>query len=119
IDVQPRLEREVLQQFLIWSIERPADLTDDLLQLTPRDRHPHHIAEELADGRVGGVADPLEEGDQRRQARSDQAATFDGRRQLGITHLLAVRTPSRMAAMLFDPQRHLWDLDLLDDARRR
>src|SRR5260370_27061944 len=32
-------------------------------------------------------------------------------------HLLAVRTPPRMTAMLFDRQRHLVDLDLLDDAR--
>src|SRR5260370_42303742 len=32
-------------------------------------------------------------------------------------YLLAARTPPRMTAMLFDRQRHLVDLDLLDDAR--
>src|SRR5258705_6716756 len=117
IDVESRLRREVLEQFRIRSLQGRADLTDDLDQLAPRDGHPDDIAEELADGRERGVARPLEIGDESGQPRSEQAAAFDGQGEHGIAQLLAVGAPRRMTAMLFDRQRHLMDLDLLDDAR--
>src|SRR6267142_1643924 len=117
IDVESRLRREVLEQFRIRPLQGRADLTDDLDQLAPRDGHLDDIAEELANGGEGGVAGPLEVGDQRGEARSDQAAALDHQGERGMAHLPAVRTPPRMTAMLFDRQRHLVDLDLLDDAR--
>src|ERR1700730_200165 len=117
IDVESRLRREVLEQFRIRSLQGGADLTEDLDQLAPRDGHPDDIAEELADGRERGVAGPLEIGDESGQPRSDQATAFDGQGERGIAQLLAVGAPPRVTAMLFDRQRHLMDLDLLDDAR--
>ena len=118
IDVESRLGREILQQSRIRLLQCLADLTDDLGQLAPRDAHLDDIAEELADGRERGVAGSLEIGDESDQAGSDQAAAFDGQGERGIAQLLAVGAPPRVTAMLFDRQRHLMDLDLLDDARR-
>src|SRR4051812_11755182 len=118
VNVESRLGWQILQQFRIRSLQCRADLADDLGQLAPRDGQLDDIAEELADGRERGVARPLEIGNQSGQARSHQAATFDGQGERGIAHLLAMGTPPRVTAMLFDRQRHLRDLDLLDDARR-
>src|SRR5918998_6272391 len=114
IDVQPRLAGQVVEQLLIGSLQRPADLGDDPGQFAARDRHPHDVAEELADGGVGGVARPLEVGDQRGQGRPDQAAPRDPRRERGVVHLLTARAPPRMTAVLLDRQSHLADVDLLD-----
>src|SRR3954454_12582394 len=118
IDVQPRLAGQVVEQLLIRSLQRPADLADDPGELPTRDRHPDDITEELADGREGGVAGPLEVGDQGGQRRPDQAATRDPRGERGLVELLAMRAPSWMAAMPFDRQRDLADIDLLDPPRR-
>jgi hypothetical protein len=79
-----------------------------------RDRHPRDVAEELADGREGSMAGPLEVGDPGGQGRPDQAAPFDPRRERGLVHLLTVRAPSGMTAMLFDRQGQLANVDLLD-----
>src|SRR4051794_39002447 len=84
IDVESRLRREILEQFRIRSLQGRADRGDDLGQLAPRDRHLDDIAEELADGGEGGVAGPLEGGDQGGQARSHQAAALDRQREGGV-----------------------------------
>jgi site-specific DNA recombinase len=117
IDVEPRLAGEVVEQLLIRSLQRPADLGDDPGQFAARDRHPHDVAEELADGGVGGVAGPLEVGDPRGQGRPDQPATRDPQRGRGLVHLPTVRAPSRMTTMLFDRQRDLAEVNLLDHPR--
>src|SRR5512135_2948381 len=63
------------------------------------------------------MTDPLEVRDEGGQGRPDQAAPRDPRGEWGLVELLALRTPSRMTAMLLDPQRHLANLDLLDYPR--
>src|SRR5512135_1508449 len=63
------------------------------------------------------MTDPLEVSDEGGQGRPDQAAPRDPRGEWGLVELLALRTPSRMTAMLLDPQRHLANLDLLDYPR--
>ena len=50
-------------------------------QLTARDGQTDDVAEELADGGVGGVADALEVGDQGGQAWAEQTTRRDLRRQ--------------------------------------
>src|SRR5207302_1178650 len=56
IDVEPRLVGQSVEQFLIGSLQRPADLGDDPRQFAARDRHPDDIAAELAAGRGGARA---------------------------------------------------------------
>ena len=65
------------------------------------------------------MAGSLEVGDERRQGRSDQATALDGRRQWGLVHLVAVRAPAGMTAMLLDEQGHHADIDLLDHPWRQ
>src|SRR4051812_12078702 len=64
------------------------------------------------------MAGPLEVGDPRGQGRPDQATTLDRRRERSLVHLLTMRAPSRMTAVLLDRQRHRDDVALLDHPRR-
>ena len=73
IDVEPRRLGQVVPQFLIGPLQGPAHLADDPGQWPARDGPPDDIAQELADGGGGGVAAPLEIGDQGGQPRPGQA----------------------------------------------
>src|SRR5262249_9083367 len=106
------------EQFLVGWVQGPADLGDDLGQLPTRDGQADPIADELADGRVRGVTDPLEVGDDGGQPRPGQATALDRQREWGVTFLPATGTPPRMAAVLVDLQGHGGDVDLLDHDRR-
>jgi hypothetical protein len=114
IDVEPRLPREILQEFLIGLFQRPAHLADDLGQLPAPDGQADDVADELADGRVRGMTDSLEVGDDGGEARPRQAAALDRQRERGVIFLGAVGTPPRMTAVLVDLQRHGGDVDLLN-----
>ena len=117
IDVESRLLGQVVEQFLVGPLQGPADLADDLGQLAARDRQADDVAEELADGREGGVAAPLEIGDQCGQPRPGQATALDRQGERGVMLLAAVRAPSRMSAVLVDLQGYRGDVNPLDDDR--
>ena len=117
IDVEPRLAGQVVEQLLIGSLQRPADLGDDLGQFARARWSPDDVAEELADGRERGVAGPLEVGDQGGQARPDQAAALDRPAGAGPS------ASSGSAGTIPDdcdapgsPAGTSRDVDLLDDA---
>ena len=116
VDVELVLLRQAMQKFLIGLLQRTSYLADDRRQLPTRDRHADDIADELADGRERGMTDPLEVGDQGGQSGSDQAAAFDSDGQRSLVKLLTTRAPSRMTAVLLNRQRHVVDVNLLDDS---
>src|SRR3954466_10162713 len=62
------------------------------------------------------MTDTLEVGDQGGQSGPDQAAAFDPDGQRSRIKLLTTRAPSRMTAVLLNRQRHVVDVNLLDDS---
>jgi hypothetical protein len=116
IDVEDRLSGKSIQQLLVGLLQSSADLGDDLGQEGTREVDLDHIAEELADRGVGGVAEAFEVSDQSGQARAGQTAAFDHVGHDAIMDLAAVRAPAGVASVLLDQQRHLDNLDLLNDA---
>jgi hypothetical protein len=103
IDVEPILVGQPLQQLLIRPLQRRADLGHDLGQHPPADCQTDDVAEELADGRVGGVANALEVGDQGGQVRPQQAPLDDDRRQHAVVDLVAARAVALVLAVFLDP----------------
>ena len=119
IDVQARFLGQGAEQFLVGCFQAGTHFLHQLGQLSAADGEAHHVAEKSTDGGERGMTDPLEKGDQRRQARPHQAALdhFGGNR--GVMHALTVRTPVGQSSMRVDAQGHLCDLDLLEHAGSR
>ena len=86
IDVEPFLAGQEGREFLVRPLEGLRHLAEHLGQLPARDRHPQHIAAELADRGKRRVAYALEVGDQGRQPRPHQSGGLDFR---------AARRPAR------------------------
>jgi hypothetical protein len=113
IHVQTGLQGKVCQQRFVRFVQRRTHFVDYFGQQAPRQRHAQHIADKVADRRIGRVAGAFEISDQRRQAWPHQAAALDPRRQGPVMNLAAVRTPGGLAAMFHDAERHRFDVDLL------
>ena len=114
VDVEIRFFRQTRQQFFIGLLQRLTHLGDDVRQLPTRDGQPHNVANELADGGEGCVANSLEVGNHGGKPGPDQTAAFDADGQRGLELLLTVRAPPWVAAMLLDLQRHVLNVNLLD-----
>jgi hypothetical protein len=117
IDVQARLQRDALEELLVRSLQRAADLGDELDRIAARERFCDHVTEELADGRERGVADVLQVGDQGRQAGLEQPFLAHGLGPLGVMDLAAPRAPVGVGTVLLAGDDDLTDLGLLGDVR--
>ena len=115
VNVDTLFVRQAIQKFLIGLLQRTSHLANDRRELPTRDCQADDIADELSDGRERSMADPLEVGDQGRQFGTNQAAAFDADGKRGLVKLATTRAPCRMATVLLNRQRHLIDVDLLND----
>jgi len=80
---------------------------------------PDDVAEKRPDRRVGGVTIALHERDECCEMGTHQAAACNLQGERRPARLSTGVTPVFGAGVLFDGQRRLFDIDLLDDARNR
>jgi len=116
IHIQGGLQRDAREQLLIGPLQGLADLLDDFGQITARDLLSQNVADELADGREGGVTEVLQVDDQRCQPGLEQPFPEDLRGKLGVLALPARFTPIGIGAVLLAGHHDLFDLGLLNDA---
>jgi len=116
VDVQPRLSRQVGQEFVVGRRESPLHFAAQVAEVTAADRHAHHVAEELAHGAERAVTGPFQIGDQRREPRPDQTRADHLARQPSDVRREAPPAPAYQGTMFRDLDRRADDLDLLKDA---